>query len=114
GAYWDEEVITANAKGWPVPVFLDKAATDLNFEALTRYALERREAIALAVASHNIRSHAHARAIAEAMGVPSSAMEHQTLYQTWTALSRSLGEMGWPARDYVPVGEPEPGMAYLV
>ncbi|MDA1035346.1 MAG: bifunctional proline dehydrogenase/L-glutamate gamma-semialdehyde dehydrogenase, partial [Chloroflexi bacterium] len=114
GAYWDEEVITAGQNGWPVPVFLDKAATDINFETIARRALERTDVIALAIASHNVRSHAHAQAVAESLDLPPTSIEHQTLYRTWPALSDALGGMGWPARDYVPVGDPEPGMAYLV
>ncbi len=114
GAYWDEEAIVAGQNGWPVPVFQDKAATDICFETLVARALERTDAIALAVASHNVRSHVYAEAVAESLGLPAGTIEHQSLYRTWTALSRSLGAMGWVARDYVPVGEPEPAMAYLV
>ena len=114
GAYWDEEVIVASQNGWPVPVFQDKAATDICFEMLVRRALERTDAIALAVASHNVRSHVYAEAVAESLDLPQGTVEHQTLYRTWTALSHSLGAKGWSSRDYVPVGEPEPAMAYLV
>src|SRR5690606_8671793 len=47
-------------------------------------------------------------------GLPDGALEHQTLHRTAEGGSRALVEMGWPARDYVPVGELLPGMAYLV
>jgi RHH-type proline utilization regulon transcriptional repressor/proline dehydrogenase/delta 1-pyrroline-5-carboxylate dehydrogenase len=36
GAYWDSEIAWAKQKGWPLPVFLDKAETDANYEKLTR------------------------------------------------------------------------------
>lgn len=114
GAYWDQEVIVAEQAGWPVPVHRDKTATDLTFEATIRLLLERDSHVRLAVASHNIRAHAYAEAVREVRGLPEGAVEHQTLYKTLEGLSRGLHGMGWPARDYVPVGELIPGMAYLV
>ena len=56
GAYWDQEVIVARQKNWPVPVFTDKSETDANFERLARIILENRGHVKLACASHNIRS----------------------------------------------------------
>jgi RHH-type proline utilization regulon transcriptional repressor/proline dehydrogenase/delta 1-pyrroline-5-carboxylate dehydrogenase len=47
-------------------------------------------------------------------GLPSGAVEHQTLFRTAEGISRALSAMGWPVRDYVPLGELIPGMAYLV
>ena len=42
GAYWDQELIVANQKNWPPPVFTDKSETDANFERLARIILENR------------------------------------------------------------------------
>ena len=40
GAYWDSEIAWARQKSWPIPVFLEKAETDANYERLTRLLLE--------------------------------------------------------------------------
>ena len=36
GAYWDSEIAWAKQKNWPIPVYLDKAETDANYERLSR------------------------------------------------------------------------------
>jgi len=114
GAYWDYEVIKANEFGWPVPVFQQKPQTDSTYERLLVALLEHNDAVKTAVASHNIRSHAYAEALREALGLPPQTLEHQTLFRTAEGISRAITNMGWANRDYVPVGELIPGMAYLV
>ena len=113
GAYWDYEGILAQQRSWPCPVFQQKDATDLCFETVTRELIAAAPAVNLAVASHNLRSHAFAEAVREGAGLPVGAIEHQTLYRTAEGTSRALTLMGWPCRDYVPLGELLPAMAYL-
>ena len=69
GAYWDHEFVEARQHGWPTPVFEVKADSDRNFEALTRRLLAARPAVRVAIASHNLRSVAHAIAVNRASGV---------------------------------------------
>ncbi|TAK78062.1 MAG: hypothetical protein EPO16_04345, partial [Dehalococcoidia bacterium] len=114
GAYWDYETAIAAANRWPPPVFQVKDASDRSFDRCVERLLDASGHVNLAIASHNPRSHAYARALAEARGLPAGAIEHQTLHRTLEAMSRALAAQGWPARDYVPVGELLPGMAYLV
>lgn len=114
GAYWDYETLHAQANRWPPPVFQEKAATDRNYEALLTRLVEHAGVIHPAVASHNPRAHALAEILAEERGLPPGAVEHQTLHHTLEALSAAIAERGWSSRDYVPVGELIPGMAYLV
>ncbi|MBI4201847.1 MAG: proline dehydrogenase family protein [Chloroflexi bacterium] len=114
GAYWDYEIIHATQNGWPAPVFQDKAGTDQCFERVLRVLLEHPDTIRVAVASHNLRSHAYAEALGETLGLVPGVMEHQTLFRTAEGLSRAIRSMGWEERDYVPVGRLLPGMAYLV
>ncbi|MGE0539977.1 MAG: proline dehydrogenase family protein [Dehalococcoidia bacterium] len=114
GAYWDYETVVARAQGWPSPVWEEKAETDLTFERLTDRLLEAHTSLRLAIASHNLRSHAHAEALREARGLPVGTVEHQTLFRTAEGVTRALASMGWPVRDYVPLGDLIPGMAYLV
>jgi RHH-type proline utilization regulon transcriptional repressor/proline dehydrogenase/delta 1-pyrroline-5-carboxylate dehydrogenase len=114
GAYWDFETIVAAENGWPSPVWSEKWQTDMEFEHLTEVLIAAVPDVYLAVASHNVRSHAHAEAVRELAGMPRGAIEHQTLYKTAEGIARALTSMGWPVRDYVPVGDLLPGMAYLV
>ena len=114
GAYWDYETITADAQRWPPPVFTEKTATDRNFERVLELFIAAHPRLRVAVGSHNYRSHARAEALAGAAGLPDGSVEHQTLYRTAEGTSRALSELGWVTRDYVPVGELLPGMAYLV
>ncbi len=114
GAYWDYEVLTARRLGWPEPVYLQKWQSDAGFERCTDYLMEHHEALRPAIASHNLRSLAHAIATAEAMGVPRDGYELQTLYGMGDAIQDALVARGERVRVYTPYGRMLPGMAYLV
>lgn len=114
GAYWDYETAISRQWGWPVPVFLDKAETDLNFEKLTRVLLENSEFVRPAIATHNIRSVSNAVAVAESVGLEKESFEFQMLYGMGEPVRKVLRKMGYRVRVYTPLGELIPGMAYLV
>ncbi|MEO5719957.1 MAG: proline dehydrogenase family protein, partial [Chthoniobacterales bacterium] len=114
GAYWDYEKIKAAQNGWRCPVWLQKPESDANFEACTRVLLESEDIVTAAFGSHNVRSIAHAQALAEQMGIDKSRYEFQLLYGMAGPIKRALVEMGFRVREYCPVGELLPGMAYLV
>ena len=114
GAYWDYETIVAAERRWSPPVLVEKEATDAQFERLCSALIDAHPHLRLAVGSHNARAHAVAEALAEVAGLPAGTVEHQTLFRTAEGTSRALAQLGWAARDYVPVGELLPGMAYLV
>ncbi|OKH26395.1 L-glutamate gamma-semialdehyde dehydrogenase [Chroogloeocystis siderophila] len=114
GAYWDQETIKAAQKDWEQPVFNDKAATDVNFENLTQILLENHEYIYSAIGSHNVRSQAHAIAIAETLNIPRRRFEMQVLYGMGDKLAKALVDRGYRVRVYCPYGELLPGMAYLI
>jgi len=114
GAYWDYETVSAEQQHWPVPVFTRKADTDATYENLTGFMLHHWEGLRPAVASHNIRSLAHAMATAEVLGLPPGALEVQMLHGMAEPVKRAIVERGLRLREYVPVGEVVPGMAYLV
>jgi RHH-type transcriptional regulator, proline utilization regulon repressor / proline dehydrogenase / delta 1-pyrroline-5-carboxylate dehydrogenase len=114
GAYWDFEQIKSRQNGWGCPVFLQKPESDLNFELLTRILLENESVVTAAFGSHNVRSIAHAQALADQLGIDRSRFEFQLLYGMAGPVKRALVEMGYRVREYSPVGELLPGMAYLV
>lgn len=114
GAYWDYETLHARQLGWPVPVFQEKWATDACYERCTNFLLEHHELLRPALGSHNVRSLAHAIAVAEALGVPEDAYETQVLYGMGEPIQRALVARGHRVRVYTPYGAMLPGMAYLV
>ncbi len=114
GAYWDAEVAQAERNYWPCPVYTDKGETDLAFERLSVRLLSAHPSVTTAIASHNVRSIAHAMATAELLGLAKDHLEFQLLYGMGDALHEAIIERGYPVRVYTPVGERIPGMAYLV
>ncbi len=114
GAYWDADTIRYQERGWPVPVFENKADTDASYEALTRTLVEHAEIIRPAFGTHNLRSLAHAQAFAEAAGLRPEATEFQMIFGMAEPLQATVAESGRRVRIYTPVGEILPGMAYLV
>ncbi len=114
GAYWDSEITWAKQRGWPIPVFLDKAETDANYERLTRLLLESHDVIDPAFGSHNIRSLANAIVIAKQLGVPNYGYELQMLYGMGEPIRQVVIQNGQRVRVYLPVGRLLPGMAYLI
>ena len=109
GAYWDHEVVEARQHGWSAPVFEEKADCDRNFEELTRRLLDARPLVRVAVASHNLRSVAHALAHAG-----DDDLEIQVLRGLGDDLAHALARRGVRVRSYCPVGDLVAGMAYLV
>ncbi|MBO6514529.1 MAG: proline dehydrogenase family protein, partial [Phycisphaerales bacterium] len=120
GAYWDFETIHAEQEGWPCPVWNEKWQTDKCFEDMVNVFLENcptepgQGGVKLALGSHNVRSIAAALAGLEERGLPREAIELQMLHGMADQLKHAAAEMGIRVREYVPVGEMIPGMAYLV
>ncbi|MDH5718262.1 MAG: proline dehydrogenase family protein [Spirochaetia bacterium] len=114
GAYYDYENVVHKRDGWPVPLFTEKNETDTNYEKLTRLLLDNSETINTAIASHNIRSIAHAIAYARYKKIEANRFEFQTIYGMAEPVKAALTKMGYRVREYVPVGEFLPGMSYFV
>ncbi|MBX3405882.1 MAG: proline dehydrogenase family protein [Phycisphaeraceae bacterium] len=139
GAYWDYHVIHSEQMGWPCPVWPTKPETDACFERMAEIYLDHAPTlpaqsgspspppapsgrgseggVKLALGSHNVRSIAAALAGVERRGMPHSALELQMLHGMADQLKYAAiewGGSGLRMREYVPVGEMIPGMAYLV
>jgi RHH-type proline utilization regulon transcriptional repressor/proline dehydrogenase/delta 1-pyrroline-5-carboxylate dehydrogenase len=114
GAYWDYETVVARQRGWPIPVYLEKPQSDANYERLSRRMLEAHEHIYSAFGTHNVRSMAHAIVCAEKLGLDRHAYEIQMLYGMAEPIKKALVQLGHRIREYCPIGEMLPGMAYLV
>ncbi len=120
GAYWDYETIHAEQEGWPCPVWNEKWQTDQCFEQMVEVFLDAcptkpgEGGIKLALGSHNVRSIAAALAGLDKRNLPRKAIELQMLHGMADQLKYAAEKMGLRVREYVPVGEMIPGMAYLV
>ena len=114
GAYWDYETVIAAQNDWPIPVFTRKWKSDANFEKLSEFLLRKVEWLIPAFGSHNIRSIAHAMAMAESLGVPRRRFEFQMLYGMADPIKEAIQSLGYRMRIYTPYGQLLPGMAYLV
>ena len=106
GAYWEHETVEARQNGWTAPVFEEKVESDRNFERLTRRLIAAGN-VRPAIASHNVRSLAHALAL-------SDDIELQVLRGLGDDLQEALAGMGLRVRTYCPVGDLVAGMSYLV
>ncbi len=127
GAYWDHELVHAQQVGWPIPVWEDRAACDRCFEQLTRRLLQAAAGdagsdgrpaparlVRPAIASHNLRSVAHALTVQEELGLDPADVEYQVLRGLGDDLQGALAARGLRVRTYCPVGDLVAGMAYLV
>jgi len=124
GAYWDYETIHAEEMGWPCPVWNEKWHTDACFEDMVDIFLDatprtkEEGGIKLALGSHNVRSIAYALAGLKTRSLPDNAIELQMLHGMADELKHAAADKdgGWGLRirEYIPVGEMIPGMAYLV
>jgi RHH-type proline utilization regulon transcriptional repressor/proline dehydrogenase/delta 1-pyrroline-5-carboxylate dehydrogenase len=114
GAYWDFETVHAEQQGWPIPVYTNKQESDANYERCAFLLLDNYKDISLAIGSHNVRSISACLVYATKKNIPQNAFEIQMLYGMADPIKKSLVGMGYRVREYAPVGELIPGMAYLV
>ena len=114
GAYWDQETIKSEQNHWQQPVYNQKSATDANYEVLTQLLLENHQYLYAAIGSHNVRTQAHAMAIAESLNIPRRRFEMQVLYGMGDQLAKALVKRGHRVRVYAPYGDLLPGMSYLI
>lgn len=112
GAYWDHEVIIAEQHSWPIPVYTQKKETDMNCERCIKLLIDHKDHIKLAIGSHNIRTISLALTYAQTQNLPD--IELQMLFGMGESIKYALTQMGLRVREYTPVGELIPGMAYLV
>ncbi|MEO1403408.1 MAG: L-glutamate gamma-semialdehyde dehydrogenase [Cyanobacteria bacterium J06635_1] len=114
GAYWDQETIKAIQNHWAQPVYREKVSTDANFERMTELLMENHAVLYAAIGSHNVRSQAHAIAIAKELKIPQQRFELQVLYGMADKLAKAMVDEGYRVRVYCPYGDLIPGMAYLI
>lgn len=114
GAYFDSELVKAEAEGYQTPTFVHKVDSDYNFERAVDLLLGSIEYIRPTFGSHNVRSISYLHAKASELNVPSSDYEVQMLYGMADDLAKAVAGLGKRVRMYIPMGELIPGMSYLV
>jgi len=114
GAYWDQEVATAESEGREAPVYTVKADTDAAFERAAGTVLRNHDICHLACASHNVRSVSAVLETARAWAVPADRYEFQSLYGMAEPFRNALLRTTPRVRLYCPHGDMLVGMAYLV
>lgn len=114
GAYWDSDTIHYRQRGWPVPLFEQKAETDANYETLTQTLLTHASMIRPAFGTHNLRTLAYIEALAESFRLSPDTWEYQMIFGMAEPFQQAVTQLGRRLRLYTPVGELLPGMAYLV
>ena len=114
GAYWDQERAWSLERGWPMPCFTNKTASDAHYEVLTGELLSRTDTLLPAIAGHNPRSLSVAITHARQRGLQTGQWEVQMLYGMAEPLRDALAQEGVPLRIYVPTGDLLAGMAYLI
>jgi RHH-type transcriptional regulator, proline utilization regulon repressor / proline dehydrogenase / delta 1-pyrroline-5-carboxylate dehydrogenase len=114
GAYWDYETIDSEQKNWSVPVYTVKAESDANYEYCAKILIDNYPHIKAAFASHNVRTLSACLHYAQIKNVPKNGFEIQMLFGMAEPIKKTFSEMGYRVREYAPVGELIPGMAYLV
>jgi RHH-type proline utilization regulon transcriptional repressor/proline dehydrogenase/delta 1-pyrroline-5-carboxylate dehydrogenase len=114
GAYWDYEYAKALQQNWDCPVYTQKYQSDLNYENLTEILLDSYNFVRPALASHNIRSLAHAINYANKKSIPKDRFEFQMLYGMLDEIKDYFSENSYTLRVYLPYGDLVQGMSYLV
>jgi RHH-type proline utilization regulon transcriptional repressor/proline dehydrogenase/delta 1-pyrroline-5-carboxylate dehydrogenase len=114
GAYWDYEYAKSRQQNWDCPVFTQKFQSDINYEKLSEILLDNYNVVRPALASHNVRSLAHAINYALKKNIPKSAFEFQMLYGMLDELKDYFSENSYTLRIYLPYGDLVQGMSYLV
>ena len=105
GAYEKYEKELAGKKGDPKsPVWSFKESTDAGYEKLSEFLILNQDHFQFAFATHNIRSIAHAMALASSYGIGKSEFEFQMLQGMGDEIKEVVTSLGYRMRVYVPAG----------
>lgn len=114
GAYWDTEIKYSQERGFSgYPVFTEKSATDVSYQACARLLIENRHCLYPQFATHNAYSLAMIIEMSQLSEVDGE-YEFQRLHGMGEELYDDLVKDGIRCRIYAPVGEHADLLAYLV
>ena len=116
GAYMEKERRRAQERGYPSPIYPNKAATDEAYNAAIRFCLDNFDRIAVSNSTHNAESNLlMARLIVE-KGLPRdhAHLNFAQLYGMSDNITFNLANAGFYVSKYVPYGEVRDVIPYLM
>lgn len=116
GAYIEKEAREALKKGIPNPVFANKEDTDLSFNEAVRVCLKNHHFVSTCIATHNEESIQCALDFIAEFQVSNHQQKVQfsQLYGMSDNLTFNLASEGFHASKYLPYGEVEKAIPYLI
>ncbi len=116
GAYMNKERTRAEMLGYPSPIQVDKASTDVDFDRAVDYCLDHIDSVEFVNASHNQASAEH---MIRGMASRSIPVDHPSLmfcqlYGMSDNMTFNLAAAGYRVGKYLPYGPVEDVVPYLV
>jgi proline dehydrogenase len=116
GAYLEKETRHAAEVGLPNPVFEKKSDTDKSFNTATEICLQNHDVVVTCIASHNEESVQYAIDCLKRYNVtnPMEKLQFSQLYGMSDHITFNLAAHGFHASKYLPYGEVEKAIPYLM
>lgn len=116
GAYREKESRLAMEAGKPNPVFNNKEETDLAFTKATELCMLQHNRVVTCIATHNEESIRYALSLIETFGIHDYAekVQFSQLYGMSDHITFNLSAHGYHASKYLPYGEVEKAIPYLI
>lgn len=116
GAYWEKEREKAAAEGLPTPVFDTKEETDHHFNEAILLCVEQLPGLQLCIATHNQDSTELLVREIQRRGLQNhrQLIHFSQLFGMSDNLSYGLGRAGYSTSKYLPYGEVEKALPYLI
>jgi proline dehydrogenase len=116
GAYMEKEAERAERLGYPNPIQVSKAATDLDYNRALEYCVENIDNIGLCSGSHNQYSNYFLTVLMEKHGLSpdDERIYFAQLYGMSDNISFNLSDKGYKVAKYVPYGPVKSVMPYLL
>jgi proline dehydrogenase len=116
GAYMEKERKRAAEMGYPSPIHVDKASTDKDFNAATKFCIDHIDRIAVVVASHNEYSNLYTTQLLQEKGLPFNHphVHFSQLYGMSDNITFNLAHAGCSVSKYLPFGPIKDVIPYLM
>ena len=116
GAYMEKDNARAEEHGYPTPICVSKADTDVNFDAALRYILDNLDTISLFAGTHNEESSLLLVDLMAEKGIENEDLRvwFGQLYGMSDHISYNLSQNGYNVAKYLPFGPVRDVMPYLI
>jgi len=116
GAYMEKERQRAKRKGYPSPIYPDKAATDKAYNEALAFCVKNIDGISCCAATHNEESCLHLMSLLDARGIRRNHphLFFSQLYGMGEHLTYNLAREGFTVAKLVPYGPVREAIPYLI